>query len=627
MGLIVGTAGHIDHGKSTIVQKLTGTDPDRLKDEKERGITIELGYAFMPLADGGVLSFIDVPGHERFVRQMVAGIATVDLFMLVVAADEGVMPQTREHFDVLRLLEVDRGLVVLSKCDLVDDELQDLVEYEVRELLSGTPAEGADVLRVSAVTGQGMDELGKELERMAGEIPLRSPSGSFRLAIDRVFVLKGFGTIVGGTALSGVVRIGDTLELQPGGKTYRVREMRVNEGRSTEEGTAGDRIALNMVGLEKEDVNRGYVLATPDYVEPFESLDASCTMLPGEIDLSNRMRVRFHTGTSEVMARAFPAEGKTIPPAGTGFVHFQLEAPVVALPGDRFVIRRYSPIVTIGGGKILETGTTKIRKRQKERRVKRLEKLARMEPESILRLQVEENPVEGVTIDRVATEFGLPVSEVRKARDVLSSEGIVESVMDGSVERIISGQTLERARGDLKNALEKHHGNKPLSLGVPTGMLPSLLRGSYPSWLLKNVVVRYEKNGTIERRNDYIALSDHPSELPPEHARKAGELMTRVNETGFEGVASKDAPSRELMEAMLERKMLRRLGEDLITSKEMIERALRLIEETFGKEGFRLAELRDALGTSRKKALLWAELLDSLGKTIRKGDLRYLTDR
>jgi selenocysteine-specific elongation factor len=627
MGLIVGTAGHIDHGKSTIVQHLTGTDPDRLKDEKERGITIELGYAFMPLADGGVLSFIDVPGHERFVRQMVAGIATVDLFMLVVAADEGVMPQTREHLDVLRLLEVDRGLVVLAKCDLVDVEMQDLVESEVRELLRGTPAEDARILRVSAVTGQGMDELRGELERTAAGVPLRSPSGSFRLAIDRVFVLKGFGTIVGGTALSGMVRIGDNLELQPGGKTYRVREMRINEGRSTDQGSAGDRIALNMVGLEKEDVSRGYVLATPGYVEPFDSLDASCTMLPGEIELSNRMRVRFHTGTSEVMARAFPAEGQTLAPGGTGFVHFQLEGPVVALPGDRFVIRRYSPIVTIGGGKILETGTSKIRRRQKERRLERLEKLSRIDPENVLRLKVDENPIQGITVEQVAAEFGLAASELQKARDSLHRAGEIESVRDGSVERLIPAQTMERVRTELRAALEKYHGNKPLSVGVPTGALPSLLEGSYPSWLLRSVVAGMEKAGGIRRGKEHVALSDHPRELPPDEASRAEEMLAEVEALGFEGSESRSVPGEGLLEAMLEREMLRSLGEGLVASDATVRKARSLIQESFGKDGFRLAELRDVLGTSRKKALLWAELLDSLGITVRKGDLRYLTDR
>jgi len=249
MGVIVGTAGHIDHGKSQLVKYLTGSDPDRLKEEKERGITIELGYVFMPTPNGGLISFIDVPGHEGFIRQMVAGTATVDCFLLVVAADEGIMPQTREHLDILQLLGVSKGIVALTKCDLVDDEMQELVESEIEEYFEDSVFTRTPVYRVSSMTGAGMEELREAIIGLAEETGQRQTGNRFRLDIDRIFVLEGFGTIIAGTAISGIVSIGDELELQPGGGKYRVREMRVNANKDVKTGVAGDRIALNLVGL------------------------------------------------------------------------------------------------------------------------------------------------------------------------------------------------------------------------------------------------------------------------------------------------------------------------------------------------------------------------------------------
>ena len=322
MGVIVGTAGHIDHGKSQLVKYLTGSDPDRLKEEKERGITIELGYVFMPAPDGSVISFIDVPGHERFIRQMVAGTATVDCFLLVVAADEGIMPQTKEHLDILKLLGVEKGIVALTKCDLVDDEMQKLVESEIEEYFEDSVFSGTPVYRVSSMTGSGMEELRKVLVKLTEDAGQRYSEGKFRLDIDRVFVLEGFGTIVGGTAASGSVSVGDELELQPGGGKYRVREMRVNANKDVKTGVAGDRIALNLVGLRKDDVLRGSCVAEPGYLQVQNSLDTSLILLETAKPLKKYQRVRLHTGTAEVMARAIPVDTAVISPGTSGYVHF-----------------------------------------------------------------------------------------------------------------------------------------------------------------------------------------------------------------------------------------------------------------------------------------------------------------
>ncbi|MEA3266244.1 MAG: selenocysteine-specific translation elongation factor, partial [Candidatus Fermentibacteria bacterium] len=437
MGVIIGTAGHIDHGKSTLMLALTGVDPDRLKEEKARGITIELGYVFLDDIKGESISFIDVPGHEKFVKTMVAGVATVDCFLLVVSADEGVMPQTREHLDILRLLEVDRGMVALSKCDLVDDELIELAEEEVREALGGTPAESAPIFRVSAKTGAGLEELKQAILDMAAAADRKSSQGRFRMPVDRIFTLKGFGTIVCGTGLSGKINLGDSVEIQPVGKTFRVRELGVNEQRHAKTGEAGDRIAMNLAGIRKEDVHRGSVVGEVGFLKTLNSLDTVCTMLQRNIDLLVRQRVRFHVGTAEVMARAIPVEGRTLLRGETGYVHFQLEHPVVAMPGDRFVIRRYSPVTTIGGGIILDTGTQKVRSRFRETRLTHLDLLSHGDLEDLLFETMEDSQYHFLEAGQFIKRTGAEPVNFHQAADLLVDQGRALSSGEGMARRLI----------------------------------------------------------------------------------------------------------------------------------------------------------------------------------------------
>ncbi len=437
MGVIVGTAGHIDHGKSQLVKYLTGTDPDRLKEEKERGITIELGYVFMSLPQGGVLAFIDVPGHENFIRQMVAGTATVDCFLLVVAADEGIMPQTREHLDILGLLGVEKGIVAITKCDLVDEEMQELVEVEIEDLFHGTVFQGTPVHRVSTINGQGMEELRTAIVHMAENVGQRDAGDRFRLDIDRVFVLEGFGTIIAGTAISGTVEKGQEVELLPGGERFRVRELRVNSRKGVEKGTAGDRIALNLAGLSKEEAHRGSCVAEPGYLQVRDSLDTSLSLVDGAGTLKRNQRVRFHTGTSEVMARAIPVHGNIVNQGEVAYVHFQLESPTVAMPGDRFVIRNYSPVVTIGGGVILETGTRKVRKKYADNRISHLQTLEAGEPEDILleKLRNAGNP--GMTVSSFSEEGSLTREQVDQALKDLEEREMVIIIGQGGSARVV----------------------------------------------------------------------------------------------------------------------------------------------------------------------------------------------
>jgi selenocysteine-specific elongation factor len=623
MGVIVGTAGHIDHGKSQLVKYLTGTDPDRLKEEKERGITIELGYVFMPLPQGGLLAFIDVPGHENFIRQMVAGTATVDCFLLVVAADEGIMPQTREHLDILKLLGVHRGVVAVTKCDLVDSEMQELVEVEIEELFEDSEFQGTPVYRVSSLTGEGMDELRDALVRMAMDTGQRQTGDRFRLDIDRVFVLEGFGTIVAGTAISGTVKPGQEVELMPGGGRYRVREIRVNSRNDVPEGTAGDRIALNLVGLAKEDVDRGSCIAEPGYLQARDSLDTSFTMVGSAPPLKRYQRVRFHTGTAEVMARAVPVEGDSVAPGMTEYVHFQLESQVAALPGDRFVIRSYSPIITIGGGTILETGTRKVRRKYSGERVSHLEVLETGSLDDILLELVEDSGTEGVTAAEASEGTPYTVQEVLERMRILEEEGSIVTSGKGDSTRAVKGSAVEDAAGRLLNSLARHHERSPVSPGIPLSEPSRILKG-YPQWLVRTILERLQSSGQIQKRGERLALAEHPPEIPDKYREAVRRVMEEVDGAGDKGMQLSDIRDGEIAGALVERSDLHLLAEGIVVTGSMSEKLFDRAREGF-RDGLTLAELRDLMGVSRKDALRWAELFDSLGWTVRRGDRRFLS--
>lgn len=624
MGVIVGTAGHIDHGKSSLVKYLTGTDPDRLKEEKERGITIELGYVFMPMPDGDVLSFIDVPGHEKFIRQMVAGVATVDCFLLVVAADEGVMPQTGEHLDILRLLGVNKGIVALTKCDLVSSEMQDLAEADIVDFLHNTPFEGTSVIRVSSKTGQGMDDIRKALLQMKEDIGQRQTGTKFRLDIDRVFILEGFGTIIGGTAVSGSVKIGDKLEIQPGGKTYRVREMRVNANKEVQSGTAGDRIALNLVGLQREDVSYGSCVAEPGFLQVKNSLDTNLTLLKSAKPLKRYQRVRLHTGTAEIMARAVPVETDVIHPGSTGFVHFQLESQVVALPGDRFVIRNYSPVITIGGGIILEAGTGKVRKKHIRERISHLEVLSSGDISAVLYEMVQQAGFDGVSVSEAAGATGNTPEEIQAVFSELQEQGIAELMKDGTTHRAVSSQLADEAGKTVVSSIQEHHETNPVSFGVQLSAPGRILSG-YPQWFVRSIVESLTESGRIERRKEWLALRAYGKEIPPEYAVQVEQMIRKVDSGGIQGLSITDSGDDGMVNSLIEREMLFELTKGILISAEQAKSVQEKVIEAFGETGFTLAQLRDFLGVSRKLALQWGEFFDRRGWTVRKSDRRIFT--
>lgn len=623
MGVVFGTAGHIDHGKSALVRTLTGMEPDRLAEERKRGITIELGYVFMPLPNGSQLAFIDVPGHEKFVRQMVAGVATVDHFILVVAADEGVMPQTREHMDIIKLLEINSGIVVITKCDLVDDEMQDLVEEDIREQLGDTPAGSAPVLRVSVTAGDGIEELKKTLISIASTTSEKNAGGKFRLDVDRVFKLRGFGVIVAGTAVSGTIKVGDVLELQPGGKTYRVREMSVNHERNVETGYAGDRIALNLVGLKENEVFKGSCLAEPGYLKAADSLDTECSLLNSGGILERNQRVRFHSGTAEVMARSIPVED-TVSSGMSGYVHFQMESPIVVLPGDRFVIRRYSPVESIGGGRILETGTLKVRMKYAEERKEHLQKIADGDISGVIDEKIRINGRDGFLMSDIPEETGISENELSVALDKMVEDKELFKMEDGSSKRYVSAAEVNAACDTVVDSLINHHEHSPVSPGIAVARIGNIVPGK--PWFIKAILQLLLKSGRIEKREGWLALSEFPGGIADSLQETVDEYLQRAEEAGFRGYDRSGYKEEHIVNGLLERGCLFKLNEELLTTGRLVEKVRSEIISEFSESGFELRNLRDLLDVSRKFALLWAELLDALGHTVRRADRRYVID-
>jgi len=619
--LIVGTAGHIDHGKSALVKALTGIDPDRLPEEQERGITIDLGFAHMECDDGLVLSFVDVPGHERFVKNMLAGAGGVDLVLLVVAADESVMPQTLEHFHICRLLGVRRGLIALTKTDLVEADLVSLVRLEVEELVAGSFLEGAPILPVSSVTKEGLDDLVEAFREVDREVAGHSAEGPFRLPVDRVFTIRGFGTVVTGTGLSGRVREGDTLEIHPRGERVKVRGLQVHGGECREAG-AGQRVALNLQGISRGEISRGDWLTEPGRYGPVPILDARVEMLAGApAPLEDMDRVRFHAGALEALARVRVLEpGGKLPPGTAGTVQIRLEGPVHTVVGERFVLRRYSPVTTIGGGVVLDPAPPK-RTRRLPAPAGHFEDLFSGDPACILAAWV-----------RAAGESGLPASEAFARTDW--TEGAVRE----AVEQLVAGGEVTRAGGVLLAAerwkaleeqaaklLEAHHAAQPLSPGLPGPELRAALGMEEETF--RAFIEEGEASGRLRREGEFVAAAAHEIVLSPEEQALRDSLEAAFRKGGLtppeekEVLASNDHPrTRDIFQLLLEGSVLVRLKGGSVYHLEVLDRLVEEIRR--GPETFSVPEFKQKTRTTRKHAIPLLEYLDGRNVTCRTGDLR-----
>jgi selenocysteine-specific elongation factor len=635
--IIVGTAGHIDHGKTALVRALTGVDADRLPEEKRRGITIDLGFAELEL-DGTRLGFIDVPGHERFVKNMLAGAHGIDLVALVIAADEGVMPQTREHFDICRLLGVRSGLVCLTKTDMVDEDLLALVRAEAEELVSGSFLEGAPILAVSARTLAGIEELKSALALMAESAPARSARTVARLPIDRAFTMKGFGAVVTGTLISGEIFEGEEMELLPLGERVRVRGLQVH-GVQVGSASAGQRVAVNLGGIEAAHIERGMTLAPAGILRPTQIIDARLDVLPGAPrPLRSRMRVRVHLGAAEVLARLRVLEDAgEIEPGQSGFVQLRLESQVTALPGERFIIRSYSPSITIAGGRILDALAAKHRGREA--------KLAR---ERLAQLMTADMGQEFALFVETAGEQGLRRADIRGRTgwtDEALEDAAKQAVKSGAVVDAdgvyIARSSFERMSAAALAEVNAHHKREPLARGLLRETLREQVFSHAAPEVFRSVMTHLEKAGALVSDKELVRAASHRLSLTPEdlalkdkleeiYKRAALEppLLDEALERAGAGGSTRREHERKIFQLLLDARLLVRVTPEFYFHREALEHLkMRLREYGARHEPERLidvAAFKEIAGVTRKYAIPLLEYFDRERITRRAGDKRII---
>jgi len=621
--VVLGTAGHIDHGKTALVRRLTGIDTDRLKEERERGISIDLGFAHVALPSGRRIAIVDVPGHERFVKNMLAGATGIDLVLLVVAADEGVMPQTLEHFAIVNLLGIERGVVALTKADLASAGMIDLAAEEVRGLLRGTPLANAPVIPVSSTTGTGIDALVAELDRAVALVPERDERGPARLPIDRVFSVEGIGTVVTGTLWSGAIRAGDSLALLPQGRVVRVRQVEVHD-QPVPAAVAGNRTAIAIHGVAREDLTRGDWLVSPGRFRETEIADVRIHLLPSAAKpLANRARIRLHLGASEILGRVVLYEVDALPPGGSALAQLRLEGRIVAAPGDRLVVRSYSPASTIGGATLLDPNPPK---------------RARVDTGATLLLGVLETGtlsqrIEALVRDAGAGGIGAGETALRLG---VAAEAIAESAASAGLRRTKEGNLLSKeawkAALDRIQEAVRHYGEAHrLRQGIPKGELKSLLSREIDGSVFDEALELRLREGSLVSREERIGLPEAGPALTAAHERALERLEGRLQSAGFQVPdlpvllrdVSADLKPQELVRYLVESGRAVKVTSDLLyTTVQWAEIEARVRAHFAKNPTMAMAEFKDLLQVSRKYAVPLLERLDRTGLTRREGDLR-----
>jgi len=634
--IVIGTAGHIDHGKSALVRALTGTDPDRLKEEQDRGITIDLGFAHLDCGDVA-LSFVDVPGHERFVKNMLAGAGGIDLVMLVVAADESVMPQTREHFQICRLLEVPAGLIVLTKRDAADADMQEIAALEARELVEGSFLADAPILAVSSKTGEGIQSLRDALRTLAAGVRERSAEGPVRLPIDRVFTIKGFGTVVTGTLVSGALAVDQDLVALPRGLRVKVRGLQVH-GTSEASATAGRRVAVNLGGVDVSDLARGDTLVEPGAFDQTTRVDAVVDLLPEARPLKHGARVRFHQGTSEVIGRValagargaegVPVDAGTLQGGASAYARIRLERPAVLTRGDRFIVRAYSPAITIGGGVVLDPHPprTGIRTAAGLDRLRTLDR----DEEAAAGVLVRERGAMGLPRRALTSRAGLSRRAAAALVERLVQAGAAVEVED----LLVAPGVLDELADRLTAEVRAHHGAHPLADGMPREEARERVFGRAAPAVFADVVGRLSAANRMTGR-DRLALAEHRVSLTPEEQRVQERLMeiyrtARLGPPDLGAAAAAAGTSRETAERVAAL-LLRQKGlvkvDTLIFHPEALEALrndVRALKAAAGAAEVDVASFKEKYGITRKYAIPLLEYLDRERITRRKGDSRIV---
>ena len=644
--LIIGTAGHIDHGKTALVKALTGIDADRLAEEKRRGITIDLGFAYLtlPTEDGSTLQigFVDVPGHERFVRNMLAGVGGIDLVLLVIAADESIKPQTREHFDILQLLGVKRGITVLTKSDAVDAETLDVVRLEVEDFLRGTFLERSPIVSVSSLTGAGLENLKHAIIAAAAHVEARDAQALPRLPIDRVFTMKGFGTVVTGTLISGTVRREDELEAFPSGKNVRVRGVQVH-GQTADQAIAGQRTALNLAGVSTEELSRGMMLAPATTFEASRRADVRLMLLASAArPLKNRSRAHFHCNTMESVAEILLYDCKELAPGAGAFARLKLPAPALLLPGDRFIIRQFSPVITIGGGTILDAapefkipGLSRV-KRTAQASASALSQgftvLESGQHGAILTFRTTRRGKRGLSIAEAVSETGLPANEIIEYAHALADEKMLVRFQD----RLFAEFEFGLAQKCLLDRIAQLHKEDPLKPGIARGEIHGEMKrifGMAPE-LFDAAVTELVMAKKVETTGDLLRLPGQGVVMKDEEAESkkkiedafatAGLKVPALNEV-LAGLKIDKARAQKIVTLLLRDKSLIKVSDDLVFHRSALDQLRGQIAAHKSRAStIDVAAFKNMTGVSRKYAIPLLEYLDRERVTRRIGDSRQI---
>jgi len=636
---VIGTAGHVDHGKSVLVKALTGIDPDRLQEEKERGMTIDLGFAWLTLPSGQEVSIVDVPGHEDFIKNMLAGVGGIELALLVVAADEGVMPQTREHLGILDLLDVASGVVAITKVDLIDDpEWLELVQLEVEELLERTTLAGAPILPVSALTGEGLPELVDVLDLVLSNLPPVSSSGRPRLPVDRVFTLAGFGTVVTGTLIGGPLSVGDEVEIVPPLLRARIRGLQTHK-KPLEQAVPGSRVAINLAGVDTDQLQRGDVVTPPGWLRSTRLMDVEVRLLgDAPQPLAHNAPVTLFVGAAQTPARVRVLGQEAIELGSRGYAQLRLSHPVAIASRDRFIIRRPSPAVTIGGGRVLDPHPRRRHRRFQTEVMEWLRTLAEGTPAEVLLQQlhrleplparefIRESQLEdGVAVEALGALMAKGEILVL-GEEAGSSEGLVHSRR-----MLISGEGWERLREELTSLLADYHRAHPLRRGMPRGACRSQLQGrarrvSDPAF--NGLVAQAVKEGVVVDEGAFLRLAEHEVTFTAQKKAAIKSLLAEFGASPYSSPSAAQCQSQvgeEILNALLDQGRLIRVSEDVLFTPEAYQEMVDQVRAFIQREGsITVAQARDLFGSSRRYLLALLEHFDAQGVTRRVGDERVL---
>ena len=624
--IIIGTAGHIDHGKTALIRALTGKETDRWEEEKRRGITIDLGFTYFDLPSGDRAGIIDVPGHEKFVNNMLAGVIGMDLVMLVVAADEGMMPQTREHVDIMTQLGIDKSIVVLNKCDLVDDEWKELVKEEIKEELVGSVFENAKMIEVSAKTGEGIDDLVKEIVHMTqDEVTAKDINTIARLPIDRSFSISGFGTIVTGTLISGSIKKDDELEIYPTDKKAKIRSIQVH-GKDVKECFAGQRSAINISNIKKDEIKRGYVLAPPNSLEDTMMLDVKLNVLNSSNRiLLNRCRLHLFTGTSEVLCRAVLLDIEEARPGDSCYAQLRLEEKIAVRRGDKFIVRFYSPLETVGGGVILDANPTKKTPFNKAQ----LEEIKRKEEGShtdIVELLVKKHP-KMITIKEIGKLTGLSLEEVSECINELKEENLVLNYeMKKDIYVYHSSEEMRLKRETLEYIKNFHNGN-PYKFGVGKSLLKTRLYPKIKQNVFDQIIYKFICENEIKKYKEYLSLNDFEINKDKTFQSIEKTLVNTYKKAEFDFVRLSEINFnadenivRDVLNVLIDEEKIVKINDEMFTLKSLMDKAEIVVREKLEKNNLiTISELRDALDTSRKSAKPILEYFDNMKITRKNG--------